>query len=160
MNPSSKVAVTHSLLSSHHVQVSVSCKALSVTFIGLLLSNRWLTISKRSSHAHRRTPDVKCRVCEARERGRFTREGIRADPDVSAGDHSLICPSTSLRTDTANGLPASFRRAEGWGIVTAIPLFFSVGVLAAAIGIECEFHFGDVNETIPVPNDVLADVVV
>ena len=79
---------------------------------------------------------------------------------LSAGDHSLICPSTPLRTDTVNGLPASFRRAEGWGIVTAIPLFFSVGVLAAAIGIECEFHFGDVNETIPVPNDMLADVVV
>ena len=83
-------------------------------------------------------------------------ERIRADPHVSAADHSLIC----LSADTANGLAASFRRAEGWGTVTAIPLFFSVGVLAAAIGIECEFHFGDVNETIPVPNDALADVVV
>ena len=90
MNPSSKVAVTHSLLRWHHVQVSVSFKALSVTFIGLVLSNRWLRISKRSSHAHRRTPDVKCRVREARERGRFTREGIQADPAVPAGESCVL----------------------------------------------------------------------
>lgn len=87
---------------------------------------------------------------------RFTRKADLSDPNnqpVIAGWNTKWGVSAKHRL-------ASFRRAEECGIVTAIPLLFSVGVLARAIGFECEFHFGDVNETIAVPNDVLADVAV